>query len=41
MIQMIFTALGLDMLLQAHSRGMSVILLENKNRSGEYRKDSL
>ena len=41
MIKMIFTALGLDSLLQAHSRELSVMWLENENRSGEYKRDFL
>lgn len=41
MIEMIFMALGLDSFLQAHSRELSVIRLENEDRSGEYRRDLL
>ena len=41
MIKMIFMALGLDSFFRAHSRELSVIPLEDENRSGEYKKDSL
>jgi hypothetical protein len=41
MIEMIFTALGLDSLVQAHSKKLSVIRLADENRSGEYGRDFL
>ena len=41
MIQMIFTALGLDSFFEAHSRELSVMPLYNENRSGEYKRDFL
>lgn len=41
MIEMIFTALGLSSLFQAHSKELSVMPLEGERRSGEYRRDFL
>jgi len=41
MIKMIFTALGLDSFVKAHSKELSVMPLYNETRSGEYGRDFL
>jgi|GEM_PF-6258059 len=41
MIRMIFTALGLELFFEAHSKELSVMPLYNETRLGEYKRDFL